>query len=103
VPIIISGLEKRQNIGEAAVLDLLQAKTVQAEASAIEILNHAIVSGKLPTGATGNLNQFAKTTRSVRRPSWHGLTMEKRFVLSPHRPLLSGPPGGSQLDSANGS
>jgi hypothetical protein len=76
---------------------------VQAEASAIELLNRAIVSGKLSTGATGNLNQVAKTTRSVRRPSWNGLTMEKRFVSSPHRPLLSGPPWGSRLDSAIGS
>jgi hypothetical protein len=58
VPIIISGLEKRQNQGEAQVLDLLQAKTDQAMASAMQKLNHAIVSGRLSTGATGNLNQF---------------------------------------------
>jgi hypothetical protein len=58
VPIIISGLEKRQNQGEAQVLDLLQAKTEQAEASAVQKLNHAIVSGRLNSGATGSLNQF---------------------------------------------
>jgi hypothetical protein len=58
VPIVISGLEKRQNQGEAQVLDLLQAKTEQAEASAVQKLNHAIVSGRLNSGATGSLNQF---------------------------------------------
>ena len=62
VPIIISGLEKRKNMGEAAVMDLLAAKTMQAEASAMQLFNRCIVTGKLSTGATGNLNQFVAIT-----------------------------------------
>lgn len=58
VPITISGLEEMQNNGSEAVLDLLQARTEQSEASMQQLLNRAIVTGRLSSGATGNRNQF---------------------------------------------
>jgi len=58
VPITISGKEEMQNRGEAAKLGLLKSKTMQSEASGMQLLNHAIMSGRLSTGATGNRNQF---------------------------------------------
>lgn len=58
VSITISGLEEMQNRGEAAVLDLLQSKVMQAEASGRNLLNNCVTMGRLATGATGNLNQF---------------------------------------------
>lgn len=62
VPITISGLEQRQNNGPEQIKDLLRAKMMQSEASAMELLNHAIVSGKLASGATGSTNQFVALT-----------------------------------------
>lgn len=56
VSIVISGLEEMQNRGEAAVLDLLRAKTTQSSNSLKQLLNNCVVMGRLP--ATGNLNQF---------------------------------------------
>lgn len=58
VSITISGLEEMVNRGEAAVLDLLQSKTMQAQASGRNLLNNCVTMGRLATGATGNLNAF---------------------------------------------
>lgn len=56
VSITISGLEKKQNKGEAKILDLLQAKTMQSEVSLKELLNNCLLSGRI-TSST-NLGQF---------------------------------------------
>jgi hypothetical protein len=95
VPIIISGLEKRQNQGEAQALDLLQAKGEQAEASAIQKLNHAIVSGRLNSGATGNLNQFVSLV-GVKDTSAAGpLPLPALIDASPSRSVSIGSINGS--------
>jgi hypothetical protein len=92
VPIIISGLEKRQNQGEAQVLDLLQSKTTQtqAEASAMELLNRAIVSGKLSSGATGNLNQFVALTGVKDTSAQAPLPLPALIDASPSRSVAIG-------------
>ena len=58
VSITISGLEKKQNKGEAKILDLLQAKTMQAEVSLKELLNNCLVSGRI-TASSANGQFFA--------------------------------------------
>ncbi len=50
VSITISRKEKRQNSGKAKILDLLQAKTMQAEVSLKELLNNCIVAGRIVNG-----------------------------------------------------
>lgn len=47
VSITISQLEKKQNKGEAKILDLLKAKTMQSEVSLKELLNHCILTGRI--------------------------------------------------------
>lgn len=60
--ITISRLEERQNTGKAKILDLLQAKTMQAEVSVKELLNNCLVSGKF--NATAAQSQvLARTGR----------------------------------------
>lgn len=51
VSITISGLEKKQNKGEAKILDLLQAKTMQSEVSLKELLNNCLVSGRITSSS----------------------------------------------------
>ena len=51
VTVAISYLEERQNSGKAKILDLLQAKTMQAEVSLKELLNNCIVAGKITAGS----------------------------------------------------
>ena len=58
VPISISGLERKKNRGSARMVDLLESKERQSEASATELLNNCLVSGRIVSGATGNRNQF---------------------------------------------
>lgn len=58
VPITISGLEEMQNSGPQAVRDLLRDKTGQSEASAMQLFNRCVVTGRLASGATGSRNQF---------------------------------------------
>ena len=60
VSISISGKEKRQNRGKAAILNLLEAKTMQSEASLKELLNGSIVSGRITSSA--NLGRFLPVT-----------------------------------------
>lgn len=50
VSITISRKEKRQNSGKAKILDLLQAKTMQAEVSLKELLNNCLVAGRIING-----------------------------------------------------
>lgn len=50
VSITISRKEKRQNSGKAKILDLLQAKTMQAEVSLKELLNNCLVAGRIIAG-----------------------------------------------------
>lgn len=55
VSITISRLEKRKNSGKAKILDLLEAKTMQAEVSLKELLNNCIVSGRIIAGTASEL------------------------------------------------
>ena len=59
VPVSISGLERKKNKGSSRVIDLLQSKEKQSEASGKEMLNNCITTGRIASGATGNLNQFS--------------------------------------------
>ena len=52
VAIAISRKEKRQNSGSSKALDLLQAKTTQAEASIKQLLNNCVVAGRITASAT---------------------------------------------------
>ena len=58
VSVSISRKEERQNSGKHKLLNLFQMKMDQAEASAKELLNNCLVSGRITSGATGNLGQF---------------------------------------------
>ena len=51
VSITISRKEERQNSGKAKILDLLQAKTMQAEVSLKELFNNCLVAGKITAGS----------------------------------------------------
>jgi hypothetical protein len=51
VSITISRKEERQNSGKAKILDLLQAKTMQAEVSLKELFNNSIVAGRIIAGS----------------------------------------------------
>ncbi len=59
VPVSISGLERKKNKGSSRVINLLESKEMQSEASGKEFFNNAILAGRLASGATGNLNQFS--------------------------------------------
>jgi hypothetical protein len=59
VPISISGLERKKNAGSSRIINLLEAKEKQSEASGQELLNNCITTGRLASGATGSLNQFS--------------------------------------------
>ena len=54
--ISISRKEERQNSGSSKAIDLLRAKTMQAENSLKELLNNCIVAGRIT--ASSNLGQF---------------------------------------------
>lgn len=59
VSITISGLEKKQNKGEAKILDLLQSKTMQSEVSLKELLNNCLLSGRITAAVSaGTQPQF---------------------------------------------
>lgn len=59
VSITISRKEERQNSGRHRLLNLLQAKTMQAEVSLEEILNNAMVSGRITSGSSADLGEFS--------------------------------------------
>lgn len=59
VSITISRKEERQNSGKARILNLLEAKTMQAEVSIKELLNNCVVSGKITSGASSANGQFS--------------------------------------------
>lgn len=61
VPITISRKEERQNSGASRILSLLESKTRQSEVTATELLNHAIVSGRITTSPSA-LGQFLRLT-----------------------------------------
>ena len=63
VSIAISRLEKRQNSGKAKTLDLLEAKTNQAEVSIRELLNNCLVQGRLTTPGTADSQFTARVGR----------------------------------------
>jgi len=64
VSITISNLEKKQNKGEAKIIDLLKAKTMQAEVSLQQLLNNCLVGGRFTTasgsGADLNLRRIGR-------------------------------------------
>lgn len=51
VSITISNLEKKQNKGEAKIIDLLKSKTMQAEVSLQQLLNNCFVAGRITTSS----------------------------------------------------
>jgi hypothetical protein len=51
VSIAISRKEERQNSGKHKILDLLKAKTTQAEVSLKELLNNSLLAGRITTTA----------------------------------------------------
>jgi hypothetical protein len=59
VSITIARKEKRQNSGKHKALDLLEAKTMQSEASLKELLNNCLVAGRITSGVTGASGQFS--------------------------------------------
>lgn len=61
--IAISRKEELQNSGKEAKLNLLEAKTMQAEASMKELLNNCIVAGKLTSSST--LGVFSQRTGTL--------------------------------------
>ena len=63
VSIAISRLEKRQNSGKAKILDLLEAKTNQAEVSIRELLNNCLIQGRLTTAGTSDSQFTARVGR----------------------------------------
>lgn len=63
VSIAISRKEERQNSGKSLILNLLEAKTMQAEVSLRELLNNCLVAGKLTASAT--LGAFVARTGSM--------------------------------------
>ncbi len=65
VSIAISRKEERQNSGRSKALDLLQAKTMQAEVSLKELLNNCVTAGYI--ASSSNLGQF--TARSGSMPT----------------------------------
>jgi hypothetical protein len=90
VPITISGLERRQNNGEEAIINLLDTKMMQSEISGTEMLNNCIVNGRIASGATGNLNQFS-ARRGILDPSVSGpLPIPALVDASPTRSVSIG-------------
>lgn len=59
VPVSISGLERKKNKGSSRIINLLESKEKQSEATAQELLNNCVVTGRIASGATGNRNQFS--------------------------------------------
>ena len=59
VSISIARREKRQNSGKHKALDLLEAKTMQSEASLKELLNNCLVAGRITSGVSGASGQFS--------------------------------------------
>ena len=59
VSVTISRKEERQNSGRSRILNLLEAKTMQAEVSLQELLNNCIVSGRITSGASSLNGQFS--------------------------------------------
>ena len=64
VSIAISRKEKRQNAGKHKIMDLLRAKTKQAQVSIQELLNNCIVQGRLTTPGTAD-SQFTARVGSL--------------------------------------
>lgn len=65
VSIAIAGLEKGQNKGKSQLINLLEAKTMQAEESLANTLNTAFFSATGPTGAMSGLGLLVDATGTV--------------------------------------
>lgn len=65
VSIAIAGLEKFQNSGAAQNIDLLKAKTMQAEESLSNLLNTAFLSVTGPTGAFTGIGAIVDSTGTI--------------------------------------
>jgi hypothetical protein len=62
VSIAIAGLEEAQNSGKQAIIDLLAAKSMQAEESLANILNSTFLSATGPTGAWNGIGAGVSAT-----------------------------------------
>lgn len=58
VSVTISHKEERQNSGQHQLLNLFEMKMKQAQVSAEELLNNALLSGRITSGASSDLGQF---------------------------------------------
>lgn len=88
VSITISRKEKRQNSGKAKILDLLQAKTMQAEVSLKELLNNCLVAGRIIAG-TGS-EQIRARAGSLDSGATGPLPLGALIDLNPTRSVAIG-------------
>jgi len=65
VSIAINGLEESQNSGKQAIIDLLAAKTMQAEESLANTLNSTFLSVTGPTGAWTGIGAIVDSTGTI--------------------------------------
>lgn len=63
--ISIAGIEESQNSGKQAIIDLLSAKTMQAEESLANTLNSAFLSVSGPTGAFAGIGAIVDSTGTI--------------------------------------
>lgn len=90
VSIAISRKEERQNSGKARILNLLESKTMQAEASIRQLLNNCIVSGKISSGASSNLGQFVARTGTLDTSAEGPLPLTALIDSTPSRSVAIG-------------
>lgn len=69
--IAISGIEEAQNNSDQQIIDLLEAKTMQAEESISESLDEMFITSALTSGATGGYNNG--TYSATANKDWLGL------------------------------
>lgn len=90
VSIAISRLEERQNSGRSQAIPLLQSKTMQAEASIKELLNNCITSGKITSGASGDLGRFSARVGRLDSGALGPLPLPALIDASPSRSVSIG-------------
>ena len=83
VSIAISRKEERQNSGKSKILDLLEAKTMQAEVSLKQLLNNCIVAGRITT--TSGSDQIKARVGSLDSGALGPLPLGALIDLTPTR------------------
>ena len=90
VSIAIARKEERQNSGKARILNLLESKTMQAEASIRQLLNNCLLSGKISSGASSNLGQFVARTGTLDTSAEGPLPLTALIDSTPSRSVAIG-------------